>query len=106
MDGIAGKPVYLYGDDALYRYSVSDAGRRALILPYKADYLGTYADRFTEWNEKHSNDINRIRRNFFLSAVRGEIDIESSWGIYLDELNTSGMRELLELIDLYPVAGR
>jgi len=94
-----------YGDNVLTRHSISTAGRH-VILPYREDIHGDFALQYAELTERYGEDLMRIREEFFLLAIRGEIDIEAEWQSYIDELNANGLPQFLALVAHFPVVGR
>jgi len=94
------------GDNALIRYSISNAARRAVILPYREDIHGDFALQYAELTERYGEELMRIRERFFLLAMRGQIDIETEWYTYIDELHQNGLSQFLALIEQFPVVGR
>jgi len=95
-----------FGDNALTRYSTSDAGRRAVILPYREDIHGDFALQYAELTERYGEELVRIRERFFLLAMRGQIDIDTEWDAYIEELHENGLSQFLALIQHFPVVGR
>jgi len=98
--------VMFNGDNVLTRYSTSDAGRQAVILPYREDIYGEFTRQYAELTERYGEELMRIRERFFLLAIRGQIDIEAEWDAYIDELNESGLQQFLALVQHFPVVGR
>ena len=101
ISGPIGNEVY-FGNNALTRYSTSEAGRRAIILPYREDIYGEFAQQYAELTERYGEELLRIRERFFLLAMRGQIDIETEWQSYIDELNANGLQQFLELVEHFP----
>jgi len=98
--------VYRLGNNALTRHSSSDAGRQAVILPYREDIHGDFTRQYSELTKQYGEGLMRIRERFFLLAIRGQIDIEAEWDAYIDELNENGLRQFLALVQHFPVVGR
>jgi len=98
--------VYRFGNNALTRHSSSDAGRQAVILPYREDIHGDFTQQYAELTEQYGEELMRIRERFFLLAIRGQIDIEAEWDAYIDELNENGLQQFLALVEQFPVVGR
>jgi len=98
--------VYRIGNNALTRHSTSEAGRRAIIFPYREDIYGEFATQYAELTERYGEELMRIRERFFLLAMGGQIDIEAEWQSYIDELNENGLQQFLTLVEQFPVVGR
>ena len=94
------------GDNVLTRHSASDAGRREIILPYREDIHGDFALQYAELTARYGEELMRIREQFFLLAMRGQIDIDAEWDAYIEELHENGLSQFLALIQHFPVVGR
>jgi len=101
ISGPIGNEVY-FGNNALTNYSTSDAGRRAVILPYREDIHGDFVLRYAELTARYGEELLRIRERFFVLAIRGQIDIEAEWQSYIDELNANGLQQFLALVEHFP----
>ena len=91
---------------AIANYSTSDTGRWAVIPPYREDIYGEFTERYLELTERYGEELMRIRERFYLQAIGGQIDIESEWSRYLDELNENGLQQFLALVEQFPTVGR
>jgi len=52
------------GDNVLTRYAASEAGRRAVILPYREDIHGEFTQQYTELTERYGEELMCIRKSF------------------------------------------
>ena len=100
------RDIFLYGDNALIRFAESEAGRRFVIQPYREDMRGDFALYYSMLTERYGETLMRIREEFLFSVIRGEIDVDAEWHVYIDELHRNGLSQFLTLIAQFPVAGR
>ena len=96
--------VFRHTDNALTQFAASEAGRRLIIPPYREDFHGDFAQRYAELTERYGETLMRIRSEFLFSAIRGEIDTETEWYAYIDELHANGLSQFLALIRAYPAS--
>jgi len=94
--------VFRHTDNALTQFAASEAGRSLVIPPYREDLHGDFAQQYALLTQRYGEALMRIRSEFLFSAIRGEIDIETEWYTYIDELQANGLSQFLSLIRAYP----
>jgi len=95
--------VFRLGHNHLAWFSSSFAGRRAVIPPHREDVFGTFTLYYAALQEQFGEGLSRVRQEFFISAIRGNIDIEASWDAYLDDLRLNGLDQFLALVEQFPI---
>lgn len=102
-DGVAGKHVYQFGNNALLTFATSDAGRRMVLPPYKEDVTGVFYEQSMEINNRlGSGALGQAVVDFYTSAVTGQGASDDAWDAYIATLNDNGLLEGLALLEQYP----
>jgi hypothetical protein len=120
-DGNAGKHIYEFWSEDLYRFAAGAEARAMRLLPYKTDTQGEYADEFNalllKYNktpyeivyEYYGNMTKAIKDDQFytswadyLEAVSKDTNVYKTWNDYIKELEANGLAEYNELIAKYP----
>ena len=100
------REVFRYGDNAITQFAASEAGRSLIIPPYREDLHGDFAQHYSQLTQRYGDALMRIREEFFFSAIRGQINIDTEWDTYIDELYQNGLSQFLTLIAQFPVVVR
>jgi hypothetical protein len=104
-DGKAGTLRYSIGDNALTRFAESMPARRMVIPPATHDVAGEFLQETEALNEIYWEAILAVAQEFYFGAISGEIDIDSEWERYIDDLYANGLQEYRDLMAKFPKVG-
>jgi hypothetical protein len=92
----------------LYVHSKSAEAQAMIILPYKEDRTGAFAEELAQWGWGSENHriLDEIAADYFFDAITGEVGIHSSWDAYIKKLNENGLQAYLAMLDKLPEVER
>jgi hypothetical protein len=104
IDGNAGKHVYEFPNMQMYQYATGNAARAITRLPFKADPDNTLTDELREIAQRHEAPAgSTLQVEYFNDIIFGRKNVATSWDEYMAAWLASGLDEILEVINRYPV---
>ena len=106
IDGVAGKYIYEFFSEELYRFATSPEARAMNIPPYKSDPYGLYAPEMNALFVKYGTPLHELAAAYYYEIASGNKTVSDSWDDYMASLNAHGLAEYTELIGNFPVTNR
>ena len=101
-DGNAGNYVYLYGDNPLYNYAVSDAARATLQdQPLQiVDYVTYFSEMVFYWDEFNcisNSEFGKTVTEYYRDILEGREYVDNSWHDYIHKLEVYGLDAVIDI---------
>jgi len=103
IDENAGKHIYTYYSDELYKFASSEEVKAMRLFPFKCDPYGEYADELIALKNKYDKTPYDISADYYMDIISGTKKVYDTWDDYYTELEKYGLHEYNELIAKYPV---